>query len=364
MTEQGIQDISCKYCGSKAVVKFGTFEGIQRHWCKVCNRKFRANDHLFQMKTPHYQVSSAIDNYYKGGSINEIRDTLNTHYGNHPSSKTVYHWITKYTAKAIELFKNYHPEVGNDWVADETVLKLDGEKYWCIDIIDSRTRVLLGAKLSHNREGKDIAELLATAKARAKHNPEKPLTIITDGWGGYRERIEKVFGSDAKHIVTDPFDKNQTGYNSELIERWHGTLKDRTKSLRGLKSVETANKFLDGFLAWYNFMKPHESLDGITPAEKAKVKYTVKSWADVVRTATPQVEVLTTPARVDILSERKTLVRPITNRHYDLEKKNKQRTALRIKNARAPRITPKRRKITDSGSGIIRDRRGQHLSLD
>ncbi len=354
MTDE-IQDISCKYCGSKAVVKFGMFEGIQRHWCKACNRKFRANDHLFGMKTPYYQVSSALDNYYKGDSINEIRDNLNIHYGNHPSSKTVYRWITKYTDKAIELFKDYHPETGDTWIADETVLKLDGEKYWCIDIIDSKTRFLLGTKLSHNRDGKDIAELMRIANTRAKRNPKKTLTIITDGWRGYREGIEKVFGSEAKHVVTDPFDKNKTGYNSELIERWHGTLKDRTKSLRGLKSVETAEKFLAGFLAWYNFMRPHESLKGQTPAEKAKINYTVKSWVDVVRTSKPHVEVLSTPAKVDVLSERKTLVRPITNKTYNFERKNAQRRMRKIIDSiskKTPKITEPKLSITPKRARI------------
>jgi hypothetical protein len=179
------------------------------------------------------------------------------------------------------------------------------------------------------------------AKDRANRNPEK---ILTDGWGGYRDGIELVFGSDSKHIVTDPFDKDGIGENSELIERWHGTLKDRTKSLRGLKSIETADKFLDGFCAWYNYMRPHESLDGKTPAEKAKVVYTSKCWSDVIRTAKPQIQVLTTPAKVDILSERKTLVRPITHRHYDKEEIKLKRRARNIRNARmsksVPRITP------------------------
>ena len=147
---------------------------------------------------------------------------------------------------------------------------------------------------------------------------------------------------DSKHVVTEPFAGAEND-NTELIERWHGTLKDRTKSLRGLKSVETANKFLDGFVSWYNYMRPHESLNGKTPAEKAKVQYTVKAWADVIRTSKPQIQVLTTPAKVDILSEHKPPVRPITHRHYDIEKKNQQRTALRIRNARVshrvPRIT-------------------------
>jgi putative transposase len=359
-TTEKPENVVCKHCGSNAVVKFGTYEGVQRYWCKVCKRKFRANDHLFQMKTPYYQVSSAIDDYYKGDSINEIRDSLNTNFRNYPSSKSVYGWIVKYTDEAIRQFKDYHPKTGSVWIADETVLKLDGVNYWCIDIIDRDTRFLLATKLSRNRETKDIQTLMEKAKERANSVPQK---ILTDGWKGYLDGIELAFGADSKHIVTDPFDKEGTGENTELIERWHGTLKDRTKSLRGLKSVETGDKFLDGFLAWYNFMRPHESLDGKTPAEKAGIRYTVKSWADVVRTSNPKIQVLTTPAKVDILNERKQVFRPITHRHYDIERKNKLRTIHRASVRRiipkAPRISPKPPKIVKQhyskrGGGLTR----------
>lgn len=224
--------IVCKYCQSHNVRKYGFINGVQKYFCNSCRRKFSANNHLFKMKTPYFQVSSALDDYYKGDSINEIRDRLDTHYGNCPSSKTVYGWITKYTNEAIEQFKDYNPQTGSVWVADETVLKLDGENYWCIDIIDRDTRFLLATKLSHNREAKDIKTLMERSKDRANRIPEK---ILTDGWGGYRDGIELVFGADSKHIVTNPFDKDKTGENTELIERWHGTLKDRTKSLRDLR---------------------------------------------------------------------------------------------------------------------------------
>ena len=71
-----INNIVCKYCNSKAVVKFGTYESKQRYWCKSCKRKFIANDSLFNMKTPANQVSSAVDMFYRGMSINDIRQHL------------------------------------------------------------------------------------------------------------------------------------------------------------------------------------------------------------------------------------------------------------------------------------------------
>jgi transposase-like protein len=33
---------ACRYCGSNAVVKFGSYKGVQRYWRKVCKRKFKA----------------------------------------------------------------------------------------------------------------------------------------------------------------------------------------------------------------------------------------------------------------------------------------------------------------------------------
>jgi len=287
------------------------------------------------MKTSYTQVSSALDDYYTGKSINDIRNSLLAHYNNYPSSKTVYGWITKYTDEAVNQFKDYHPQVGDEWVADETVLKLDGNNYWCIDIIDADTRFLLATKLSPNREANDIKILMERARDKAGKIPKR---VLTDGWKGYIDGIELAYGADAKHIVTDPFNAES---NTELIERWHSTLKERTKTLRGLKSVETADKFLDGFLIFYNYLRPHESLAGKTPAEYAKVNYPAKTWVDITRLASPQIQVLTTPAKVDILSEREPLFRPVTHRRYDVKKKREQRRIRRIKNARVTRKTPR-----------------------
>ena len=37
------------------------------------------------------------------------------------------------------------------------------------------------------------------------------------------------------------------------------------------------------FLVYYNYLKPHHSLKGKTPAEVAKVDYKSKNWGDVIR---------------------------------------------------------------------------------
>jgi transposase InsO family protein len=50
-----------------------------------------------------------------------------------------------------------------------------------------------------------------------------------------------------------------------IIERFHGTFRERDKVLRGLKSVETAQTFVEAFRNYYNYLRPHQTL-GMTSA--------------------------------------------------------------------------------------------------
>ncbi|MFH1210485.1 MAG: hypothetical protein V1645_01080, partial [archaeon] len=50
-----------------------------------------------------------------------------------------------------------------------------------------------------------------------------------------------AFGADTKHIRAKTLTSEPA---KELIERFHGSLKSRTKVMRGLKSKETANEIL------------------------------------------------------------------------------------------------------------------------
>lgn len=146
--------------------------------------------------------------------------------------------------------------MGDTSVADETVIKIAGKNYWLFDCIDADTRFLLASHLSPNRGIKEARALMEKAEERANKTPK---VVVTDRLRAYLEGIEQAFGADAKHPRGSPFDVE---YNTNLIERFQGTLKDRTKILRGLKKAETAKKFIEGWLINYNYFRPHISLDG------------------------------------------------------------------------------------------------------
>jgi putative transposase len=113
----------------------------------------------------------------------------------------------------------------------------------------------------------------------AKRAGKTPKVVVTDHLRAYLDGIELAYGSDTKHRQGEPFTLEN---NTNLIERFHGMLKDRTKVMRALKNKHTLQRFTDGWLVNYNYFRPHMSLDGKTPAEEAGLKYENHSWADIV----------------------------------------------------------------------------------
>jgi putative transposase len=207
------ETIVCKNCGSEAVVKFGTYKGTQRYYCKACKRKFKYDADAFHGKIPSEYVSSAVNMYYTGMSINEIRSHLKQEHGYYPSKSVVFGWVQKYTDLASKQFQDYHPQVGDVWVADETMLDVDGQhKLWFYDIIDTKTRFLLASRVALSRTTNDAEMLMQNAESRAG---KKPKQVITDSNNSYLDGIEKAYGSDSEHVQGNPFKTKDTGGKHE-----------------------------------------------------------------------------------------------------------------------------------------------------
>lgn len=318
-----VKTVTCKYCGSRAIVRYGSYKGTPRYWCKVCNRKIKDDDTQFKMKLPTEQVATALQSYYDGGSsIRAIQRHILSETGIKPSTATIYEWIQKYTQYITDSIKDYHPKVGEFWIADETVLKIGGQKVWLWDIIDSDTRVLLASRLSTSRTTQDAQILMDKAVKVAGKHPE---VVLTDNLSSY---LDVFYGKDAEHKQGSPF--KHSDESTSRIERWHGTIKNRTKVMRGLKNIETAIDFVAGFLSFYNYLRPHESLNGKTPAKEAGINYPYQNWEGLIRKHKPT-------TKIDITHvKRGSLILPKTQ----VGRKRKFRITKPI-----PPITPKAGKL-------------------
>ena len=55
------------------------------------------------------------------------------------------------------------------------------------------------------------------------------------------------------------------------MERLNGTFRERTKVMRSLDGGPTASEFLDGMRVYYNYIRLHQGIFGLTPAQMANV---------------------------------------------------------------------------------------------
>jgi putative transposase len=142
--------------------------------------------------------------------------------------------------------------------------------------MDAKTRFLLASRITTTRNKQDARVLMELAAKRADRIPK---VVVTDKLAAYIDGVELAYGSDAEHRQGSPFSVQN---NTSLIERFHNTLKARTKVMRDLRDRDTLKRFTDGWLVYYNFFRPDMALDNRRPAEVAGLKYDCHSWADVV----------------------------------------------------------------------------------
>ena len=119
-------------------------------------------------------------------------------------------------------------------------------------------------------------------------NGQKPNFIITDKLPAYKEAITKEFytlkNPRTKHVKL----KNiREGTNNNIVERLNGTVRERTKVMRGLDNDRTAQTMMDANRIYYNYLGPHQALNGKTPSEKAGINLQLKGnkWQDLIRKA-------------------------------------------------------------------------------
>jgi transposase-like protein len=284
----------CKFCGSQNIVKRGnrnTERGkVQRFFCKDCERFFIVDEGFEKMKATPETVTVALDLYFKGISMRAIVDHLKQFYNVEVSHVAIYKWIRKYVAMMKKYCDQLVPRVSGIWHSDEMTLNiknLDNHENlrWAWNVIDNESRFWLASQITEKREIADARKVLAQASSLSK---TRPMAIVTDGLRAYEDAISKEFytmkAPRTEHVrIPNIRDRS----NNNMVERLHGTIRQRNKVMRGLDDAQTAQTMMDGLRIYYNFMRPHMALDGKTPAQKARIadSSTPENWLSLIKKA-------------------------------------------------------------------------------
>ena len=139
--------------------------------------------------------------------------------------------------------------------------------------MDRDSRFLIASKLSEKKDTNGAIQAINQAIHNSHGN--LPNTVYTDALRAYREGIRQTLGNqiDLDHIVKCGITKPHA--NNNRVERLNGTLREHVKVQRGWKNPKSA--IAEGQRIYYNFVKPHQALDGKTPAEKVSLKFSEKN---------------------------------------------------------------------------------------
>ena len=71
--------------------------------------------------------------------------------------------------------------------------------------------------------------------------------------------------------------------NNNKMEHLNGEIRQREKTMRGLKRKDTP--ILKGYQIFHNYIREHEGLDGKTPAEMANLDLNLgqNKWLSLIR---------------------------------------------------------------------------------
>jgi transposase-like protein len=130
--------------------------------------------------------------------------------------------------------------MGRRWYVDEGFMFRGAEKRYLYRAVDQHGEVI-DVLL---REHRDLAAAEAFFHRALATSALVPTTIVSDHHQPYVKAVKRTTPR-ARHIRTGLY--RRRGETTKIIERSHVAIRDRLRSSRGLKTVTTGQRFLEGF---------------------------------------------------------------------------------------------------------------------
>ena len=282
-----LEDIqSCLHCYSKNVVRHGLRHNkngdIQRFTCRDCGKRFTRNLGFEGMKATPETITGALQLYFSGESLRNTLRFLQLQGVNVRSPQTIHNWITKYVGLMQRYLDQIRPTLSDAWRADELYVKIKGDMKYLFAMMDDQTRWLIAQEVADTKDKHDAGSLFHRS---AEIAGKRPALLITDGLHAYGTAWRKEYYTNTKprpiHVRDIAF---KGGIHNNKMERLNGEIRDREKVMRGLKRADTP--ILKGYQLYHNFIRPHEGLDGDTPADRAGIKVEGSNkWLTLIQNA-------------------------------------------------------------------------------
>ena len=177
---------------------------------------------------------------------------------------------------------DYRANTGREWVVDEGKVEIGSAPFWLWNVMDRDTRYLLISHLTTDNDVHRAAVVLGKAKAAAVDPPE---VVCINALRSVVMAMLSVYEiGEVKYTASWSTGEEINKTLSQTSPRATRRLEEMLRSMRTLK---TAQNFLDGWRIDYNLFRHHEGLGGRPPAPAAGIEVPFSNWLDIVRMVEP-----------------------------------------------------------------------------
>ena len=280
----------CPVCKADSWKNGVSRSGWRVYKCKSCGKKFneRTGTPFWHLKADEKNVLTATLMYVKYPlSTYQVADLLEL-FGVKVSASSVGRWPKRFGPSAKKISKRYKIKISKVWHVDEKFVphkrvpcerRKRGKRKWAyqITVLDSKGNVV-ASYLAPERSTKAVKKALRRAKKEAGFSPD---IVVTDDCPIY-DRGVNVLGRRTRHIRARfegkliPYGKGVVLLSNNRIERYHSEIAPKIRSMRGVKNLESGDRFFQVRNFMRNFFRKGRwkrildqlgqkpSLDGLT----------------------------------------------------------------------------------------------------
>jgi len=196
-------------------------------------------------------------------------------------------------APRIKPFVDHFPyELSDSFCGDETYIKVRGRWQYVFFFFDAVKKIILSYRVQRERDWKSATLAINDVLVKLKDIPDE-LNLITDGnpiyllakhWfaqHGINFDVTQVIGLTNDDEVSKEFRPLK-----QIIERLNRTFKGNYKPTTGFSADMGAISSVTLFVAYFNFLRPHSTIDGNVPAiipELDVLPHMPAKWCQLIR---------------------------------------------------------------------------------
>ena len=252
---------TCPSCQQPASRRDGhDAAGRQRYACRPCGRDFTAHSasafagYRWPAEVILLAVRWSLSHPLSATSVMELL----AERGIDVSRRTVLRWVQTFGPLLAAEVRRHRRPLGRKCYVDEVCFFRGTEKRYLYRAVDEHGQVVDVLF----REHRDTESALAFFRQALRRTGWQPTQVISDHHQPYVKAVQEVL-PEADHIRTGLH--RARGETTKPIERSHVFTRDRLRASRGVRTVTTGQRFLEGFEALHALRRGHTCLTELVP---------------------------------------------------------------------------------------------------